>query len=72
MTTMRAYYLVAYPHTSIRPLDHIERLKLDSDADRETVLGRPGPRDSYPDHSEDSEDATIWKVSRLAVAQLPL
>jgi hypothetical protein len=65
MTTTHAYYLLAYHHPSIRPLDRIERLKLDSDADgREMVLALP--------KDDDLKDATIWKVSRLAVAQLPL
>jgi len=69
MITTHAYYLVAYPHPTVLPTRRIKRLKLDSDAVGTELLGLL--RDSYPDHSGDLDNVTLWKVSRSTVAQSP-
>lgn len=38
MATTYAYYIVAYPHPLVSPPARIERLKLDSETDGETLL----------------------------------
>ena len=44
------YYLVAYPNPSVRPVWHIESLKLDSESYGTTLLGLL--KDIYQDHSD--------------------
>ena len=69
MITTPAYYLVAYPHSTIHPTKRIKRFKLDPDAVGKDLLGLL--KDAYPEHSGDLDDVTLWKVSRLFRAQIP-
>ena len=67
MTVKR--YIVAYPHPDVPLSDCILQSRLDSDSGGDTVLERL--HDNYPDQHDDLKDATFWKASRSAVAQLP-
>jgi len=67
MTSTHAYYLVAYPHPTASMARRIKRLELGSDAVRKDIVALL--KDSYPDHSGDLNDATLWKVSRSTEAQ---
>ena len=67
MTTM--IYIVAYLHPEVPPSKRIQQLTLDSKADWDAVI--EWLRNTYPNHQDDLEDATLWKVSRSTTTQLP-
>jgi hypothetical protein len=61
MTATR--YNVAYPHSSVRPLDRICSYKIDLETYKEDILSKLCH--SYPDHTEDLRRASLWKVRPL-------
>ena len=68
MTT--TVYLVAYPHPEVPPPSRLLWVRLDSDADGNTVLERL--RDAYSGQRDYLKGVTIWKASRsIAVKFLP-
>ena len=67
MTTK--FYIIVLPHPEVPPRRRILRFRLESEAGGDTVLERLC--DTYPDQRDDLKDATLWKVSRSTVAQLP-
>ena len=69
MTISYAYYSVAYLHPSVSEDSRIERIKLDSEASGEILCELL--KSIYKEQSSDLERATLWKASRLVVAQLP-
>ena len=69
MATTYAYYLFACPHPLVSPPARIKRLKLDSETDGKTLLGRLGS--TCLEHSDDLKAGVVWKASRSTLAQLP-
>jgi len=62
-------YIVAYPHPEVSRHKLIKRLRCGSDDDGDTLIDRLC--DIYPGHRDDLKEATLWKVSRSIMAQLP-
>jgi len=62
-------YIVAYPHPAIRPTERIKRLELGSETTGKSVHGLF--YFLYPGHDDDVMGATLRKVGRSTVAQLP-
>jgi len=64
-----AYYLVAYLHPSVPQESRIQRIKIDSETDGSML--RELLKSIYKEQSSDLERATLWTVSRSAMAQFP-
>jgi len=62
-------YIIAYPHPAIRPTERIKRVELELETAGKSVLWLF--QHLYPGRGDDLMGATLRKVGRSTVAQLP-